>query len=203
MKMKPNSILIVFATGIAALFFLTSCGQQGGHDHAGHDHESHEGHDHDDHEGHDHDDHEGHDHDDHEGHDHADHEGHDHGGVVAGPNGGRVLMGVEPHAEFKVTPDRKVTITFVDDDLKPVAAVDQSVSVIAGDRSNPTRMAFAKSGDVLQSDSAFPAGNDFPVVVQIKVTPEADTVVEKFNLNLNDCPTCEYLEYACTCAHAH
>jgi hypothetical protein len=39
-------------------------------------------------------------------------------------------------------------------------------------------------------------------VVQIKVTPDAKTVTEKFNLNLEKCPTCKYQEYACTCEHA-
>jgi hypothetical protein len=38
-------------------------------------------------------------------------------------------------------------------------------------------------------------------VVQIKAKPDAKSVTEKFNLNLNDCPTCKNKEYACTCAH--
>jgi len=39
--------------------------------------------------------------------------------------------------------------------------------------------------------------------VQIKLTPEAKTVVEKFNLNLSECPGCKLKEYACTCEHSH
>jgi hypothetical protein len=42
-------------------------------------------------------------------HDHGDHDGHDHGKhakKIAGPNGGRVLTGVEPHLEFFLTKDR-------------------------------------------------------------------------------------------------
>jgi len=191
MKLKELSIL---ALAITALYGLASC-KKGHDDHAGHDHAEHAEHDEDG------DDHEGHDHDDHEGHDHDDHEGHDHGDIVAGPNGGRVLMSVEPHAEFLVTDDRKVQITFVNDDLKPVPSAEQNVSVIAGDRSSPTSLSFAKSGDVLVSDKVLPGGNDFPVIVQIKTDASAETVREKFNLNLADCPTCDYKEYACTCAH--
>lgn len=147
-----------------------------------------------------------HDHGDHEGHDHAEHEGHDHGDddhakKVAGPNGGRVLTGVEPHLEFFVTKDRKVKVTAVDDDGKAVKMEEQSVSVIGGSRSNPTRMSFTKEGDSLVSDKAFPEGNNLPVVVQIKAKPDAKTVIEKFSLNLSDCPSCDYLEYACTCDH--
>lgn len=142
-----------------------------------------------------------HDHDDHEGHDHAEHADHDHAKKIAGPNGGRVLTGVEPHLEFFVTKDRKVKITVVDDAGKAVALGEQSVTVTGGSRSNPTRMTFAKDGDSLVSDKAFPEGNMLPVVVQIKAKPDAKTVIEKFSLNLSDCPGCDYLEYACTCDH--
>ncbi len=137
----------------------------------------------------------------HEGHDHAEHAEEGHEGAKAGPNGGKVIHEVEPHLEFFVTEDRKVRITALDKDGKAVPIGEQSVSIIAGDRSNPTRMTFAKEGEVLVTDETFPEGNDFPVVIQIKVTPDAKTVIEKFNLNLNDCPTCEYKEYACTCSH--
>jgi hypothetical protein len=180
MKLKELSIL---ALAITALYGLASC-KKGQEEHAGHDQDEHAEHDHDDGD-----------------EDHDDHEGHDHGDIVAGPNGGRVLTSVEPHAEFFVTDDRKVQIAFVNDDLKPVPAAGQNVSVIAGDRSSPTSLSFAKSGDVLLSDKALPAGNDFPVIVQIKTDASAETVREKFNLNLADCPTCDYKEYACTCAH--
>ena len=40
-----------------------------------------------------------------------------------------------------------------------------------------------------------------PVIVQIKAKPDAKSVVERFVLNLSDCPGCKYLEYACTCDH--
>jgi hypothetical protein len=131
---------------------------------------------------------------------HEEHD-HEHEEAAAGPNGGKVLHGVEPHLEFLVTEDRKVKITALGEDGKAIPIGDQTVSVTGGSRSNPTRMSFAKSGDVLVSDSAFPEGNDFPVVVQIKTTPDAKAAIEKFNLNLNDCPTCKYKEYACICDH--
>lgn len=188
--MKRNHLTLIALT-ITALYGLTSCTEEKHDEHDGHDHSEHAGHDHDDHEGHDHDDHEDH-----------DHEGHNHSGVKAGPNGGRVLEEVEPNLEFLVTEDRRVRITALNDEGKAVAIGEQSVRVTGGDRSNPTRMTFAKEGDVLVSDSAFPEGNDFPVVVQIKTSPDAENIMEKFNLNLVDCPTCEYLEYACTCDHS-
>lgn len=120
-----------------------------------------------------------------------------------GPNGGRLITTVEPRLEFKVTDDRKVKITAVDKDIKPIAIGEQVVRITAGERTNPVRMTFQKEGDVLISDKAFPEGDDFPVVVQIKVKPGERTVIEKFTMDFSDCPTCDYLEYACICDHEH
>ena len=112
-------------------------------------------------------------------------------------------MKVEPHLEFFVTDDRKVKITAVNDDLKPIEIAEQMVRLIGGDRQNPTRLSFAKEGTVLVSSEALPKGNNFPVVVQISAEKGGKPVLEKFNLNLSDCPTCDYKEYACTCDHHH
>ncbi len=126
-----------------------------------------------------------------------------HAQKIPAPNGGRVLTKVEPHAEFFVLPDRKVQITFIDEDGKPLAPAGQVVTVTAGDRQAPTRLTFALAGNVLVSSAALPAGDDFPTVVQIKATPEAKAVVEKFNLDLSTCPDCKKAEYGCACEHGH
>lgn len=126
---------------------------------------------------------------------------HVHEKKVAGPNGGRVITKVEPHAEFFVTADRKVQITFLGDDGKAVAPADQVVMVTTGDRSAPTKLTFTKSGNSLVSNAALPEGNNLPTVVQIKSAPDAKAVTEKFNLDLSKCSTCSNAEYACTCEH--
>jgi hypothetical protein len=120
---------------------------------------------------------------------------------VKAPNGGRIIDAVEPHAEFLITKDKKVEVRFLDAAGKVVAPAAQTVTVTMGDRAAPTKLTFTKDGDKLVSDKAIPEGNDLPVVVQIKATPDAKSVTEKFNLNLAKCPTCENAEYACTCAH--
>ena len=191
--MKLNKLLL---TGLLTAFSMSFYGckeEAHDHDHDGDDHEQHE---------------EGEDHDkDEEGHAHehgeeGDHDDHDHETKIAGPNGGRVMMATEPHAEFLVTDDRKVKITFLEEDNKTaIAPGERSITLIAGERSNPTRLKFAAAGNSLVSDTALPEGNNFPTVVQIKLTPDAKAVIEKFNLNLADCPTCELKEYACTCVH--
>lgn len=128
---------------------------------------------------------------------------HDHDHIEAGPNGGRVLHAVEPHLEFLVTEDRKVQISALNDEGKVIPIEAQTVKITAGDRSAPTILTFAKSGNALVSDLPLPAGNDFPLVIQLKATADAKSVIEKFNLNLEQCPTCVNKEYACTCDHAH
>lgn len=128
---------------------------------------------------------------------------HSHEKKIAGPNGGRILASIEPHAEFFVTADRKVQITFVDDDYKPIAPAGQIVAVTTGERSAPVKMSFAKSDNTLLSEQTVPEGNNFPVVVQIKTSPDAKATVEKFTLNFSSCPDCKLAEYACICSHSH
>ena len=130
----------------------------------------------------------------------ADKDKHDHA-TKAGPTGGRLITEVEPHVEFFVNKDKKVEIRFINDDNKVVAPGEQVISVTLGERSAPTKLSFAKEGDKLISDKAIPEGNDLPTVVQIRAKEGAKAVNEKFNLNLEQCPTCKNKEYACTCAH--
>jgi hypothetical protein len=132
----------------------------------------------------------------------ADKENDDHEHAVkAGPTGGKLITEVEPHVEFFVNKDKKVEIRFIDDDMKVLAPGAQVISVTLGDRSAPTKLAFTKDGDKLISDKTIPEGNDHPTVVQIREKEGAKAVNEKFNLNLEQCPSCPNQEYACTCAH--
>ena len=120
---------------------------------------------------------------------------------VAGPNGGRIIATVTPRAEFFVTADRKVQITFLDDAGKAIAPAEQVVTVTTGDRAAPTKLTFTKTATALLSTASLPAGNDLPAVVQIKSAPTSPTITAKFTLDLNKCGECKLAEYACTCAH--
>jgi hypothetical protein len=133
-----------------------------------------------------------------EKHDHA------HAKKVAGPNGGRIVESVEPHFEFFVTPERKIKITFLTEDNKAAAPKEQTLTATGGDRANPTKFTFAKEGEALVSDKPLPTGNDNPpIILQIKSTPDAKTVTDRFNVNLARCGECKHSEYACTCEHDH
>jgi len=126
---------------------------------------------------------------------------HAHENIESGPNGGRVLTTTEPRAEFLVTPARKVQITFLGEDGKPVPPTNEVVTVTTGDRSAPTKLTFSPANGSLLSDQSIPEGNNFPVVTQIKPTAEAKATVAKFTLNLTTCSGCNHPEYACTCKH--
>jgi hypothetical protein len=122
--------------------------------------------------------------------------------VKEGPNGGRVITTIEPHLEFLVTKERKVEITALGEDLKPAKLTGQIIAVIAGERSKPTKLELKEEGGKLASSNTLPEGNDYPVSISIKSGAGAKAVYEKFNLNLEKCPTCKHEEYACICAHS-
>lgn len=198
--MKQRKRLLAALISFTLLAWSTSYADDHGHE-AGHDHSAHAA--------------DAHDHgankdakskDDHSEHDHASHEGHDHGehahaDAKAGPNGGRIITSVEPHLEFYLTEERKIQITFLNDHGEVIAPKEQVVSLIGGDRQNPIRLRFASKGSVLLSDKALSEGNNLPIILSIKPDAKSKTVRERFNLNLSDCPTCDYLEYACICEH--
>jgi len=136
------------------------------------------------------------------GADHAhDHAHHEHAEKKAGPNGGRLITVVEPHAEFFLTADRFAQITFVNDDGEAIARGEQVVSLVGGDRSNPVKVSFAPVDGLLRSTEPLPDQPNMPIVLSIKTAPGAKTAREKFYLNESECGGCDYLEYACICGH--
>jgi hypothetical protein len=121
---------------------------------------------------------------------------------ITGPNKGRVLTALEPHAEFFVTADRKVRITFVDDAGKPVVVpAGLTATLITGDRAAPTTLVFAADGDTLLSTAVLPEGGNLPGILRVKPSAAAAPVTIRFQINLANCGECSRPEYACTCVH--
>ncbi|HSP44050.1 MAG TPA: hypothetical protein VLO11_14345 [Luteolibacter sp.] len=120
-------------------------------------------------------------------HDH-DHEHEEH--VTQGPNGGHVITS-KAGFSFEVTVDkeRKARILFLDKENKAVALGEQTITGIAGERSAPTKLAFAKGKDadanVLISDKPLPAGAHIPMILTIKTAPDDKAVTERFELHLH------------------
>ncbi len=124
-------------------------------------------------------------------HDHAQEEKHVHAeNVTKGPHGGHVIESKGGFSfEVTVDKDRKARIVFLDKENKIAALADQSITGIAGERSAPTKITFAKGADsdanVLIADKPLPAGAHVPVILSIKVSTDAKTVVERFELHLH------------------
>jgi hypothetical protein len=117
------------------------------------------------------------------------------------PKGGRLLDKTEPHAEFVVEKDRSVTINFYNEELKPIAATAQAVTVIADAQSGKATLQFEKQGDVLVSKTKLPEGEGYNVVVQFRQTAEAKPFNLRFKLDMQTCVECKRAEYGCICEH--
>ena len=126
---------------------------------------------------------------------------HDHD--IKPPNGGRILHEVEPHVEFFITKDRKVQLTFVDDHGKPTSGGKASLKAVGGKRSAPTKFTFEKTKTGFVSKEKLPEGNLVPIVLMFKDGQGKSVKPIRFNVDMSDCPTCDFLEYACICDHDH
>ena len=118
---------------------------------------------------------------------------------TAGPKGGKILNEDAPRAEFFVENDHTVTLNFYGADMKPVPATTQSAVVYAEGKGGRVKIEFEKKGDVLVSKSPLPEGDGYPVMVQLKSTPDGAAKNFKVNYHNEKCDKCKMAEYACIC----
>ena len=121
---------------------------------------------------------------------------------VPGPKGGRILTTEAPHVEFFVEKDRSVTVTFYDKALKPVAAAGQVVAATAEAKSGKVQLVFTEKNGAFVSKNALPEGDDYNVVVQIRVNANARPTNYRVLFHDEVCAECRRAEYACTCDEA-
>lgn len=119
--------------------------------------------------------------------------------IVGGPKGGRLLEADGQKAEFFVTPDRKVEITFYDAALKPVAPSEQAVTVTAEPKAGRAKLDLEKTPTGYISKTALPEGDPYRVVVQLRAKADAKPQNFRVDFNLEKCGECKRAEYACTC----
>jgi hypothetical protein len=124
-------------------------------------------------------------------HDHKKEEKHVHAkNVTKGPNGGHVIES-KAGFSFEVTVDknRKARIVFLNKENQATALAEQSITGIAGERSAPTKLAFAKGNaadaNVLIADQPLPKKDHVAMILMIKTTPDAKAVTERFELHLH------------------
>jgi hypothetical protein len=121
--------------------------------------------------------------------------------IAAGPKGGRLLDTAPHKAEFFVTKDRKVEITFYDAARKPVAPGARVVAVTAEPKAGRTVLELERTAAGFVSKTALPAGDEvYRVVVQVRETAGDPPKNFRLDLNLAICAECKHAEYACTCA---
>lgn len=119
--------------------------------------------------------------------------------IVAGPKGGRLLDSEPQKAEFFVTPDRKVEVTFYDASLRPVDPGTQVVSVTVEPADGRSKLEMEETPTGFVSKTALPDGEPYRVVVQTRATPDSKPKNFRIDLELHTCAGCEKAEYACTC----
>ena len=125
-------------------------------------------------------------------------EGHHHG-PVPGPKGGKVFESEPLHAEVLVNPDRTVTVTFYDADMKAAAPDQQTVTVIAEAPAGKVKLELVARDGALSSAEPLPEGEGYQVVVQVKTTADAKSKNFRIKLLTHICGGCSNAEYACTC----
>ncbi len=112
---------------------------------------------------------------------------------------GRLLEVEGGHAEFLVQPDKKVSITFYDSEMKPAAPGEQVVKLIAEAPSGKATLDFEKTGDAFVSSNALPEGDGYRIVLHIKPTSDAKAQNFRIDYHSEICGECNHPEYACTC----
>jgi hypothetical protein len=119
--------------------------------------------------------------------------------IIAGPKGGRLLDAEPLKAEFFVTADRTVEITFYDTALNPVDLGTQTVTITTESSTGRAKLDLEKTATGFVSTSELPAGDPYRVVVQSRSDAEAKPKNFRIDLNLAMCGGCQSAEYACTC----
>jgi hypothetical protein len=118
---------------------------------------------------------------------------------LAGPKGGKIVTTEAPHVEVFVEKNRAVTVTFYDANLKPIAPAGHVVTGVAEAKTGKVGLVFAAKGGALVSNVALPAGDDFPVVLQVRDTTSARPKIYRVQFNGEICDECKRAEYACIC----
>jgi hypothetical protein len=122
--------------------------------------------------------------------------------ATAGPRGGRLLDATPQRAEFFVTKERRLEITFLDAARRPVAPGEREVLVTAELPAGRTPIALAKTATGFASSAPCPAAAESArVVVQIREKPGARPQNFRLDLKLETCGECKLAEYACICSH--
>ncbi len=119
--------------------------------------------------------------------------------TIAGPKGGRMLIADTVRAEFFVTAERRVEVSFYDQTGQPVPSGAASVAITAETAGGRVAVPLVPKDVTLVSAEPLPAGDPYRVVVQVRSALGARPSNFRIELNLHECGGCQRAEYACTC----
>ena len=110
---------------------------------------------------------------------------------------GRRLDAPELRAQFVIQPDRKASVSFVDEAGKPVARGERTVIVKVDGKD----IALEPQPNGFITKDPLQAKEPAPIVVQIRTSAVAKPTNFRLTLNTSLCGECKRQEYGCTCAH--
>ena len=119
--------------------------------------------------------------------------------TAAGPKGGRMLVADPVRAEFFVTTERRVEISFYDEAGQAVPPGATVVTVTAETAGERVTLPLVPKDTALVSTDSLPPGEPYRVVVQLRPSPGARPSNFRIELNLHECGECQHAEYACIC----
>ncbi len=122
--------------------------------------------------------------------------------ITIGPNGGRLLMidsTTTPNVEFTLN-DNKAHIELLDAKRKSIPLTDQSLTVIAGSRSNPTRLTAEKIDNKFVA-GPLPDGDDYFIVFRLKESKKASALTFRLHYYTISCGECDRIEWLCLCGN--
>ncbi len=121
-----------------------------------------------------------------------------HEGVELGPNGGRILE-FSPnetlHGEVTVKGD-SFHIALLDQDMKPLAIDQQTLTATNADRKNPKKL------EVTPTPTGFtlpllPSGDW--LILRFKENAQAKAITARFEYDTTNCAGCNQMEWLCAC----
>lgn len=121
--------------------------------------------------------------------------------IIPGPQGGKLLESEPQHAEFFVLPNKKASVTFYDDAMKPVAIKSQEVKITVEAKSGKVALELEKVGDSFVSKTNLPEGDGYRIVIQIKNDAVSKPQNFRVDYHTEICKECNRAEYACSCEH--
>ena len=123
--------------------------------------------------------------------------------ITVGPDGGRLIMldsVATPNVEFTAKGGSAV-VELLDSGREGIEIEGQSLSVVAGKRSSPTRLKAAIVDNKFVA-GPLPEGDDYYIVFRLKETADAKAVTFRLRYDTSVCSECDRVEWMCTCGNA-